>query len=42
MLTSANAPTECVAGLALSADDYLSKPFHFPELVFRVCRARSP
>jgi len=30
MLTAANAPTECVAGLALGADDYLSKPFHSP------------
>jgi DNA-binding response OmpR family regulator len=25
-----------VAGLGLGADDYLSKPFHFPELVLRV------
>jgi DNA-binding response OmpR family regulator len=30
MLTAANAPTERVAGLALGADDYLSKPFHSP------------
>jgi CheY-like chemotaxis protein len=30
MLTAANAPTESVAGLALGADDYLSKPFHSP------------
>jgi CheY-like chemotaxis protein len=29
MLT-ANAPNGCVAGLALGADDYLSKPFHSP------------
>ena len=25
-----------MAGLALGADDYLPKPFHFPELVLRV------
>ena len=25
-----------VAGLALGADDYLPKPFHFPELVARI------
>jgi DNA-binding response OmpR family regulator len=25
-----------VTGLALGADDYLGKPFHFPELVLRV------
>jgi CheY-like chemotaxis protein len=30
ILTAANAPTERVAGLALGADDYLSKPFHSP------------
>jgi DNA-binding response OmpR family regulator len=36
MLTAAGAPGERVAGLALGADDYLSKPFHFPELVLRV------
>jgi DNA-binding response OmpR family regulator len=36
MLTAADAPTERVAGLRLGADDYLSKPFHFPELVLRV------
>jgi DNA-binding response OmpR family regulator len=36
MLTAAAAPDERVAGLALGADDYLSKPFHFPELVLRV------
>lgn len=30
MLTGANAPTERVAGLALGADDYLSKPFYSP------------
>ncbi len=27
---------ERVAGLALGADDYLPKPFHFPELVLRI------
>ena len=36
MLTAADSPTERVAGLGLGADDYLSKPFHFPELVLRV------
>jgi DNA-binding response OmpR family regulator len=27
---------ERVAGLRLGADDYLAKPFHFPELVLRI------
>ncbi len=36
MLTAAGAPDDRVAGLGLGADDYLSKPFHFPELVLRV------
>lgn len=36
MLTAAGAPDERVTGLALGADDYLSKPFHFPELILRV------
>jgi len=36
MLTAAGAPDERVTGLALGADDYLPKPFHFPELVLRV------
>ena len=36
MLTAADAPGERVGGLALGADDYLAKPFHFPELVLRV------
>jgi DNA-binding response OmpR family regulator len=36
MLTAAGAATDRVKGLALGADDYLPKPFHFPELVLRI------
>ena len=36
MLTAAGAPGDRVEGLNLGADDYLAKPFHFPELVARV------
>ena len=36
MLTAADSPGERIAGLALGADDYLPKPFHFRELVLRV------
>jgi DNA-binding response OmpR family regulator len=36
MLTAAGAPEDRVSGLALGADDYLPKPFHFPELVLRL------
>ncbi|HZO76686.1 MAG TPA: response regulator transcription factor [Solirubrobacteraceae bacterium] len=36
MLTAAGGPADRVKGLALGADDYLPKPFHFPELVLRV------
>jgi DNA-binding response OmpR family regulator len=36
MLTAAGAPADRVKGLALGADDYLPKPFHFPELVLRI------
>ena len=36
MLTAASAPGERVSGLGLGADDYLAKPFHFPELVARI------
>ena len=36
MLTAAGAPSDRVDGLALGADDYLPKPFHFPELVLRI------
>jgi DNA-binding response OmpR family regulator len=36
MLTAAGTDTDRVAGLSLGADDYLPKPFHFPELVLRV------
>jgi DNA-binding response OmpR family regulator len=36
MLTAAGSPSDRVAGLTLGADDYLAKPFHFPELVLRI------
>jgi len=36
MLTAAGTPGERVSGLGLGADDYLAKPFHFPELVLRI------
>jgi DNA-binding response OmpR family regulator len=36
MLTAAGSASERVSGLSLGADDYLAKPFHFPELVLRV------
>ena len=36
MLTAAAAPGDRVTGLGLGADDYLPKPFHFPELVLRI------
>jgi DNA-binding response OmpR family regulator len=36
MLTAADQPGDRVTGLSLGADDYLAKPFHFPELVLRV------
>ncbi|SEF10775.1 response regulator transcription factor [Jiangella alba] len=36
MLTAAGSPGERVSGLTLGADDYLTKPFHFPELVLRI------
>jgi DNA-binding response OmpR family regulator len=36
MLTASAAPEERVSGLSLGADDYLAKPFHFPELVLRI------
>jgi len=36
MLTAAGTPGDRVSGLRLGADDYLPKPFHFPELVLRV------
>jgi DNA-binding response OmpR family regulator len=36
MLTAATAVSERVAGLGLGADDYLTKPFAFAELVARV------
>ncbi len=36
ILTARDAPPERVRGLDLGADDYLPKPFDFPELVARV------
>jgi DNA-binding response OmpR family regulator len=36
MLTAAGTPADRVSGLGLGADDYLGKPFHFPELVLRI------
>jgi DNA-binding response OmpR family regulator len=36
MLTAAGTPEDRINGLGLGADDYLAKPFHFPELVLRI------
>jgi DNA-binding response OmpR family regulator len=36
MLTAAGTAGDRVTGLSLGADDYLAKPFHFPELVLRI------
>jgi DNA-binding response OmpR family regulator len=36
MLTASVTPAQRVSGLNLGADDYLPKPFHFPELVLRI------
>ncbi|MFF1413103.1 response regulator transcription factor [Streptomyces sp. NPDC058289] len=36
MLTAAGSPGDRVSGLTLGADDYLAKPFHFPELTLRI------
>lgn len=36
MLTASGSVTDRVSGLSLGADDYLAKPFAFPELVARV------
>jgi DNA-binding response OmpR family regulator len=36
MLTASGTPGDRVDGLGLGADDYLTKPFHFPELVLRI------
>ncbi len=36
MLTAAGALADLVEGLSLGADDYLPKPFRFPELVARI------
>ncbi|MGH3486983.1 MAG: response regulator transcription factor [Actinopolymorphaceae bacterium] len=36
MLTAAGSAGDRVSGLTLGADDYLAKPFHFPELILRI------
>src|SRR5688500_16929444 len=36
MLTAARTLTDRVAGFEIGADDYLAKPFEFPELVARL------
>jgi DNA-binding response OmpR family regulator len=36
MLTAADTANDRVSGLTIGADDYLAKPFHFPELVLRI------
>src|SRR3954462_13516645 len=36
MLTAADTTDDLVDGLALGADDYLPKPFHWPELLARI------
>jgi two-component system copper resistance phosphate regulon response regulator CusR len=36
MLTARGEPDQRVEGLDAGADDYLSKPFHFPEMLARV------
>ncbi|MBT3362636.1 MAG: response regulator transcription factor [Chloroflexi bacterium] len=36
MLTARSSPSDRVSGLDRGADDYLTKPFHFPELLARV------
>jgi two-component system copper resistance phosphate regulon response regulator CusR len=41
MLTARDSLEDRIRGLELGADDYLSKPFHFPELLARVrCLSR--
>ena len=36
MCTARDSVEDTVAGLEKGADDYLAKPFHFPELVLRI------
>jgi DNA-binding response OmpR family regulator len=36
MLTAAGTSADRTAGLSIGADDYLPKPFHFPEFILRV------
>ena len=42
MLTARAQREDRIAGLNTGADDYLPKPFEFPELVSRVETARHP
>jgi DNA-binding response OmpR family regulator len=42
MLTAADTSDDRISGLGLGADDYLSKPFHFTELVLRSASAPWP
>ena len=42
MLTAAGALEDLVEGLSLGADDYLPKPFRFPELVARIRALGAP
>ena len=41
MLTASGAVEDRVEGLSLGADDYLAKPFAFPELIARVRGGRA-
>jgi DNA-binding response OmpR family regulator len=36
ILTARSSPNDCVTGLDVGADDYITKPFNFPELLARI------